>query len=370
MEIIEVKSSKQFRDFLNLPRKIYSKSFPHYIDPLAAQVKMMIGKLNSPEKHLFLVKQDGQTVARCGFKTHVHGSEKALHFGFYECLEGHQEASQALFQKAHSLYPDLKIKGPFHFRMEDPYIGVLVEGFDIDPYFLMAYNPPYYDEYLRKAGFVKVMDLYTYELRRNIPLSDILLKNAQRARDNGYTIRLIDKKNLRKEARTIALIFNDALSNNWGFEEFIDSQVDEMVLMFKYFLDLRIVAIAQKDEKDIGSLIMIPNFNHMLRGLGGKVFPKLLWRYFVRNKFTHGEARGYALGVLKGHHGSGIGSLLVEEMYRLGGLAGYDKAEISWVLANNGPMNELAKAMSGKQNKVYRIFEKTTGSAPELNAEH
>src|SRR5690606_38353050 len=109
------------------------------------------------------------------------------------------------------------------------------------------------------------------------------------ARDNGYKIRFVDKKNLREEARTIAKIFNDALSNNWGFEEFIDSQINEMVLMFKYFLDLRVIAIVHKDGKDIGCLIMIPNFNSMIKPSKGKLTLGTIIRYLNRYKYTEGR---------------------------------------------------------------------------------
>ena len=71
--------------------------------------------------------------------------------------------------------------------------------------------------------------------------------------------------------------------------------------------------------------------------------------------------RGYALGVLPEEHGQGIGSLLVVEMFRLGEETGYPYCEISWVLESNGPMNELSKAMGGKHDKIYRIYELPPG---------
>lgn len=355
------------KQFLELPQRIYTDKYPNYVTPLNLHMKMMIGKLNSTQKMLFIAQKGNEIVARCGFKVHKHSGKEALHFGFFECTEGHLDAAKALIEKGHSLFPNLTMRGPFHFRMEDPYIGILVEGFELDPYFLMSYNPPYYSDYLEKSGMKKTMDLYTYELSTYNPVDPLITKNANVARNNGYSIRFPDKKNLRTEATSIAKIFNDALSDNWGFEEFIKEQVDEMVLMFKYFLDLRVIAIVHKDGKDVGCLIMIPNFNAMIKPSKGKFTLKTLWRYFNRQKLSQGKLRGYALGVLKEHHGQGIGSLLVDEMYKIGGRIGYNYAEISWVLANNGPMNELSKAMNGKQNKVYRIFDRPPVITQSIN---
>lgn len=102
---------------------------------------------------------------------------------------------------------------------------------------------------------------------------------------------------------------------------------------------------------------MLPNYNPMIKAYNGRITPGLIWRYFNRIKLID-TTRGYALGVLKQHHGLGIGSVLVDHMFQAAPDAGYKTAEISWILANNGPMNELSKAMGGMHNKVYRVFER------------
>jgi len=102
---------------------------------------------------------------------------------------------------------------------------------------------------------------------------------------------------------------------------------------------------------------LLPNYNPVIKASKGRITAGLIWRFFNSKKLVH-SARGYALGVLKEHHGLGIGSALVDYMFEVGPKAGYQQAEISWILANNGPMNELSKAMGGRHNKVYRVFEK------------
>lgn len=359
IEIVEVKNGRDFKSFLELPDRIYTEPNTRYVKPLNLHMKMMIGKLGTPKKHLFLAKKNGQIVARMGAKVHTHANKTTLNFGFFECMEGHADATVALVEKIHSLYPDLKIIGPHHFRMEDPYIGALVEGYDQDPFFLMSYNPPYYSDYLARAGFTKVMDLFTYELHSKNPLEPSLYKNAEESVKAGVTIRTVNRKDLNGEARIISGIFNDALSKNWGFEEFLEEQINEMVMMMKMFLDTDVVSIAMLNGKPVGSLIMIPNYNPLIKPFKGKVTPGFILKFMNKKKYVN-NLRGYALGVLKEAHGLGIGSLLVKDMFERGPRHGYPSAEVSWVLANNGPMNELSKAMGGKHSKVYRIFEKNS----------
>lgn len=366
IQVVEVKDKAQLKRFLGLPHEIYKDPTSPYVMPLELHMSMMMGKLGSPEKHFFIAESKGRDVARVGIKTHKTATETRLHFGFFECLDDFPEAAEVLFKKAHSLYPNLEMMGPFQFKQEDPYIGILVEGFQFAPYFMMPYNSPSYDTMLKKSGLSGVMDLYTYDLKRDEGLPTAMLENSKRCREEfGLKFRSLDKKNLDKEARIIAKIFNEALSNNWGFEEFLDDQVKEMVTLFKLFIDPRVVLMAMKDGKEIGCLLMIPNYNHVIKPSKGKLGPGLIWRYLRRNKTTS-SIRGYALGVLKAFQGKGVGSALTDEMYRVAKDTPYANCEVSWVLANNSSMNDLAMGMGGKQNKVYRVYQK----APLINVAH
>lgn len=356
IEIVEVKTSAQLKKFLTLPRSIYTDSTSPYVMPLELHMKMMMGKIGTPEKHFFLAMADGKPVARLGAKVHRMHDVVRLHFGFFECKEGYPQAAKALIEKAHSLYPHLEMMGPFHFRQEDPYVGVLVQGFEYEPYFMMPYNLKSYDQMLKGAGLSGIMDLYTYDLKDDEGEPQLIVDNGKKAvKELNLTFRTLDPRNLTKEARLIAGIFNEALSENWGFEEFVDDQIKEMVMMFKFFIDPRIVLFAMVDGKEVGCLLMIPNYNHLIKPSNGKVGPGLFLRYLKRKKTTH-SIRGYALGILKKYQGRGIGSALTHEMFRISPPLGYKSCEVSWILANNSPMNDLAKAMGGKQNKVYRIY--------------
>ncbi len=360
LRLIDVNSSRDLGQFLSVPDHVYAND-SRYVRPLNLHIKMMLGKLPRPSVcAAYVVDSSGRPVARMAAKVHQHGKNTTLNFGFFECCEGFPKATKMLVERMKAFRPDLKLMGPFHFRMEDPYIGVLTEGFDKDPYFLMPYNPPYYASYLEAAGLRRMMDLFTYSAHQSdIHRMPVIHENAKKAKAAGVTVRTLDMKRLPEEARIIARIFNDALSKNWGFEEFLDEQVKEMVTMFKLFIDPRVVAFAEHKGKPVGCLLMLPNYNSVIKkAKRGRITARLVWDY-LRYRRKLNSIRGYALGVLKEAHGLGIGSFLTEYMYHHGGEAGYMNCEISWVLSNNGPMNELSKAMNGKQNKVYTIFERS-----------
>ena len=356
MDITEVKTKSNLRRFLKLSHSIYNNN-DYYVTPLNVLMKSFIGRLNSPQKHLLIASENNTDVARIAFKVHKYKSETFLHFGFFECKEGYSETVKKLISWGQSKYPHLPLKGPYHFTMEDPYIGALVEGFDQTPYFLMSYNLPYYDSYLQSAGLKKAMNLLTYPLIRDTQL-DFLKEHTQKAKDHGITIRFINAREFDKEARIVAGIFNQALSNNWGFEEFQENQIREMISIFKFVIDPRTVALAVKDGRDVGCLIMLPNYNPILKPHKGRITPLLIYKYLRRYKFFK-SIRGYALGVLKEYHHMGIASLLITKMFEQAKKCGYTSCEISWVLSNNESMNSFGQNLSktGRHSKMYRVYE-------------
>ncbi len=332
--------------------------------PLKIITKLTIANYNTPKKRLLLAIENGEVVGRLGLKVHSHAGETKLHIGFFECYPDKPEVAADLFNYAHNLFPNLEMVGPYCFRMEDPYMGLLVKGFEIEPSFMMGYNPDYYNDYFVNAGFEQVMDVLAYDVLGSTEMPENMRQRKDECEANGYSVRYMNPKKMKEEVRTIAKIFNDALSENWGFEELIDEQVKDMYLMFKFFVNPEVVAFATKDGEDVGCLIMLPNFNPLIKANKGSLSLKLIIDIF-RKKKKIDSCRGYALGVKKKYHGEGLGSFLVwHSWYRSTRHAGYKRGEISWILKNNDSMNNLTLQMEGKPNKKYRIFSK----APLVNA--
>ena len=352
--VVEVRGKQEWKDFLGLPDQVYQPG-SLYCPPLAIHLKLMLGSLKQPEKHLLVAYQDGKPVARMGIKRHRHGDYDALHFGFFESVSIGPEPTEALFDYARRLYPELTIHGPFQFRMEDPYTGCLVDGFDKDPYFFMSYNPPYYDGYLQKAGLKGSMDLFCYEFVPDRLRSNAVRDKAQAALEHGFTLRTLNKLKMGSESKLLASIFNDALSDNWGYEVLEKDQVDDLITLAFLFLDSNLVYFAERDGETVGCAIVLPNFNPMIKRAGGSVGPGFLWE-FLFNRGSIDTFRGYAIGIRKAHRNNAeVSSLLVHALTQMP--RPWKAAELSWILSNNRPMNLMALGLGGRRSKIYRIYE-------------
>ncbi len=356
IELIKVENNKAFSDFLNFPEKLYFHILKntHYIMPLKLITKLSIGNFKKKTSiSLFMIKEKGEVKARLGLKLH----KGKVHFGFFEAVPDRFDIVEKLFSHAFSLYKDHEFIGPYNFRMEDPYVGLMVEGHSTDPYFMMSYNPSYYKEYFEKLELHKVMDLLTYDVLGKTELPVEMKEKAIALQNQGYSLRALTHRSMKRDVKIIAGIFNDALSDNWGYEELTKNQIQDMYLMFKFFINPKLVVIASDETgNEVGCLIMLPNFNKFLKNNKGRLTPSLLWNVLTKRKKID-SARGYALGIKKSHHGKGVGSYLIwhgwKRSVKIGGIK---KGEISWILSNNEKMNSLTVKMKGKPNRKYRVY--------------
>lgn len=353
----KVRSLRQLRQFLSVTEAVYPCGSA-WVPPLRLQTLLMLGGPWDSKRSLLIALEGRTVVGRIAVRQHRYpdGTE-ALHFGFFECLD-HPEAAQALVEAAHSVAPHLPLRGPYHFTMEEPYTGLLVEGFDEPPYFWTAYNPAYYVGLLEAAGFEKLLDLWSYQLNWQILRSKAVERRAQYASRQGVTVRPLRRKGRWRDVRRVAEVMNGALQNNWGFEPFTEAQVRDLTLLSYLFLDPDWLMIAEKDGRPVGASIVLPNFNPWLKGAGGRLSPLLLWRLLTQ-KTELPSIRAWALGVLAEDRPSGAGLALIWACIERARKLGVSEAEVSWVLENNPVMNGILTNMGGRRSKVHRILERS-----------
>jgi GNAT superfamily N-acetyltransferase len=356
LTIVEVRGWRRLRDFLRLPHRIYGDGSP-WVPPLDLQLMIQLGNPFDKSRRLLLALDGSRVVGRIGVKIHQAESEAALHFGFFECMEGYPDAAEVLIEKAHQLAPDLTMLGPFNFRMEDPYTGLLVDGFSERPTFWSAYNPPYYVEYLSRAGLNKVMDLFTYRFDWERVETSFIERLAGRARERGIELRSLDPRNRVKDIRKVAKVMNEALKDNWGFEVFTEEQVRELTVLSYLFLEPYWLTLAEKSEQAVGCAIVLPDFNPWLKETNGRLTPWLIWKIlFCKKELT--SMRAWALGVLSQYRRGGAAFALLWDLIERGRDWGVTEAEVSWILETNLPMNAIMEKAGLQRNRVHRILQR------------
>ena len=148
-----VANRRQRREFLDFPWKLY-RDDPYWIPPLLDSQKELLGYRRHPfyqrnAVQTFLAYRGGEVCGRIaailnqGHNDRYH--ERRGFFGFFECVDD-QEAADGLLDAVRQWFADqgiFRLRGPANPSLNYE-TGLLVDGFDSSPVFMMTYNPPYY----------------------------------------------------------------------------------------------------------------------------------------------------------------------------------------------------------------------------------
>jgi hypothetical protein len=377
VEIRPVRSRRDLKRFVKVPFRLH-RDHPQWVPPLIFERMEFLNRKKNPwfehgEAEYFIAERDGEPAGRITAQIdelwdEAHGGRDAM-FGFFETVED-PAVAEALLDAAGEWAASrgrTRILGPMDFTTNDE-VGILIEGYELRPYILENWHPPFYKALLEAHGFGKAMDLLMWELelgslKEGEEFDPAIHAAAEKAlRDEGVTIRNIDKGNLEREMRLFTPVYNDAWSDNWGFVPPTDAEIAFHAKILKQVLDEDWAYIAEKDGEAIGAALTLPDINQVLAKLGGRLLP-IGWLRFLLGRRKIDRLRVFALGVKREYHHSGVAAGLylkhLETAHRPGAIKG---GEMGWILETNEPMNRAMKGMGGEVVKEYRIYEKAIQS--------
>ncbi len=378
VEIRPVRSRRDLKRFVKVPFRLH-RDHPQWVPPLILDRMQFLDRSKNPwfehgEAEYFIAERDGEPVGRITAQVdeiwdETQGGGDAM-FGFFETIED-AEVAGALLDAATGWARGrgrARILGPMDFTTNDE-VGILIEGYELRPMILENWHPPFYKELLEGQGFGKAMDLLMWELhfgrlKQGESFDPAIHAAAEKAlRDEGVTIRNIDKGNLAHEMRLFAPVYNDAWSDNWGFVPATDAEIEFHAKTLKQVLDEDWAYIAEKDGEAIGAALTLPDINEVLAKLGGRLLP-FGWLRFLLGRRRIERLRVFALGVKRDYRHTGVAAGLYLKHLETAATPGkIEGGEMGWILETNEAMNRAMEGMGGTVVKKYRIYEKALDSA-------
>ncbi len=363
-----VDSGSDFKAFLKFPWKIY-RNDPNWVPPIERDIRDRLDKKRNPffehaDREIFLAFRDGEVAGRIvAVLDENHNSfheEKIVFFGLFESLND-PDVACALLDAAASWGRErgmTALRGPVNLSLNEE-CAFLLEGFDSPPVIMMPYNPPYYLKLMEECGLSKIMDLYAYLITRDAVLPPKAAEIVRNLREtSGITVRAIDMKNLKEEAKKIKYVYNNAWEKNWGFVLWTEKEMDHMVQNLKALADPNIILIAEDKGRPVGFGFGFPNYNEIFIKLNGKLTPWNMARILLGRRKIR-SMRAPVFGILKEYRMTGLSYLLFDEIVRRGKARGYEWCEMSWMLENNDAINRFSLSVGAKVYKKYRIYQKT-----------
>jgi hypothetical protein len=367
-----VADRKGVRDFLQVPFVTYAND-PNWVAPLFLERKEHLDPAKNPyfqhaDVQLFVAYRNGKPVGRISaqddrLRLEIHKDNRGQ-FGFFDCVD--DPAVAAALTGAAEEWVKARgrsgILGPFNFSINDE-MGILIDGFATPPNVMMPHGRPHYAGLLEKQGFSKAKDVIAYHYTLG-PQPDTMQKVLKRAKASGdFSVRPMNIKDMKNEIRLIRDIFNDAWSENWGFVEWTEAELDKLGKDLKLIVNGNFGYVSSYKGEPAAFVVTLPNLNEWISGMNGKLLPfnwvKLIG-HVIRKKPT--SYRMALMGVRSKFHstlaGSSLATLVIDAARSYHYARGGKTAELSWILEDNYPVRKIIEAFGATPYKTYRVYQK------------
>lgn len=371
LRITPVLTKADLVQFIRIPELIF-KDDPAWVQPLQLERELHLSTKQNPyfqhaQWQAWIAWRGDQAVGRISAQIddlHLQRYNDAT--GFFGMLdaENNQDTFSALIQTAELWLQGRgmkRVRGPFNLSINEE-TGLLIDGFDTSPVFMMGHALPYYSTLIERCGYQKITDTLAYMIAPDFEappiMQRILAKSARRVH-----VRPINLKRFNEEIAMLREIFNDAWAENWGFVPFTEAEFHELGQTLRFLIPQQLIQIAEVDGEAVAFIVALPNINEAIRDLKGKLFPfgliKLLWRIKIRFPKS---ARVPLMGVKQKFQntrlGPGLAFLVIDAVRQELHQRGAEKIELSWILENNAGMRNIIESIGGEAYKRYRIFER------------
>ena len=366
LEIVDSRSRQQ--RFIRLPWRIYADD-PCWVPPLIHSQQELLGFRPHPfyarsRARSFLAVRGGRDVGRITAIVNAghierYGEQRGF-FGFFEC-DDDSAAARALFGAARDwLHAEgmTAIRGPANPSLNYE-CGLLIEGFDTPPFFMMTHARPWFGALVEANGFGKIEDLYAFwgatEMLDSLDQKlGVMVQGVQER--FGVSVRPLDRRRFDAEVRMFLDIYNSSLGGTWGFVPLSDAEVRHMAASLKHLIVPELALVAEVDGKPIGAVFCLLDYNTRIKAINGRLFPfgflKLLW-----NKRAIKRMRAISTNVIPEYQAWGVGLVLLAALVPRVREWGIEETEFSWVLESNHLSKRSLERGGALVTKKYRMYQ-------------
>lgn len=367
VEIKEVKDSRDLRNFIRFPLKLY-KNNPWYIPSLNSdEFKTLNSGKNSAFAHsqarLWLALKEGKICGRIaaiysqGHRS--HWDQNYMRFGWIDFIED-IDVVTALMAQVENWAREKgcsAVHGPLGFSDMDR-AGMLVEGFEELPTMITTYNYAYYPRFLEQLGYVKDIDWVEYELTvpkdldpRISKLAGIILK-----KNNLHLLQAKSRRDILPYAHKIFRLMNEAYKHIYGFVPLTEPQMDDYTRQYFSYIKPEFVPVVLNDKDEVVAFgITMPSLSKAFQKTKGRLFP-FGFLHLLQALRKNNRADLYLVAVKPELQGLGLNALLISKVFETFTKAGITKAESNPELETNTQVQAQWKHFEHRQHKRRRVY--------------
>lgn len=360
-------SIKQIDDFIAFGDNIYKddKNYvPYIIGSLKKELKKLVFEKKTYKAICYFDESNAikaRVLLSIGHSKQLN-SEKCGYFSHFEIINN-QSVFNEFMDHIISVLKDMGaeyICGPFYLHDPDNRRGVLVDGFEYSPMLFTSHNPVYYKELFENYGFKKLIDALEYEYHYNQETVDrIKTLSEQSIKEYDYHVDHLNYKNIDKDIEDVHTIMEIA-STKINFENVLSKEeIKKIFNGWKMFIDpdYALVARTNKDNKPIGFVLCIPNYNELIRKIKGRINLKGVLTFIFEKKKIK-SLRAILQYVIPDYQHKGISKSLYYEIFKSVQKNGVNRISLGTIMENNDKSNGAIKSLGGELSRTYRVYYK------------
>ncbi len=369
VEIIEVKTKKDIKEFINFPLNLY-KNNPYFVPPLYDDEKSIFTDKNVYFKtcvsKFFLAKKDGKVVGRIqGIiqkqYNEIH-NEKRLRFTRFDAIDD-QEVATALFTALENFGKESGMDtfcGPLGYSDLERE-GLLIEGFNELSTFEEQYNYEYYARLIENCGFKKEVDWLEFKLKLKQEKDLAIKKIAERSlRINKlHEVKGLTKTQLiNRYGDGIFACLDECYKHLYGTVPFTEEMKKQILSQFKLMINRKyVMVIVDESDKVVAFGLCLPSIGKALQKSGGRLTISALIR--LLKSINKPEILDLALiGVLPEYQAKGVNALALNYLMEMMENSNVSHCETNLCLETNDKVQAQWKRFDAVQHKRRRSYVK------------
>jgi len=366
--VVSADSRRLRKEFLRLPWKLY-RDDANWVPPLRMMQRELVGYKRHPfyddaQAQTFLALRGEEPVGRiAAIVNHGHNrryDEQRGFFGFFESIDD-QAVANALFDSARDWLRGQgmsAIRGPTNPSLNYE-CGLLVDGFDKPPTFMMTYNPPFYDELIEQAGLAKTQDMFAFW--GHVGMLETMDQKVHEIADEVArrfqpTTRPLDTKRFFQDVSLFLHIYNESLGGTWGYVPMSEGEIRHMAKGLKMLIAPELTSVIAVEGKPIGACFGLLDYNPRIKKINGRLFPLGFLKLLTRRRQIK-KIRILSANVLPEYQRWGLSLVLLRRIVPDILNWGVEEVEFSWVLESNNLSRKTLERGGAIREKTYRLYD-------------
>ena len=366
VRILDTTNHRDIDAWIALPHRLY-RNDPLWVPQMESEARAQLNREEFPyyrhsDADFLVAEQHGKVVGRIAvLENKRHNQVYQEPIGFFTLFEtiGDFAVAQALFDAAFDWLRQRELKtliGPKGFLAADSR-GMLVKGFERPPAIGIAYNPPFYHDFMKRLGFEWEADYWSGWISIDLEVDERIFRLAEKVQKRyGFEFRkLQSKKELRAVAPDIIKAYNAAFVGNWRFLPILPEEGEVIAHSLLAIIPPELPSLIMKDGEVAGFILVYPDISSAIRRARGKMWP-LGWFHLMRGFKRTEWLNLNGAGVLPQYQGRGVDAMLIAELVKTLRASRYKYAEIVQINENNDKMQREMAAFGVTFDKRHRVF--------------